>query len=412
MSRLISLVRRVPALAFAAGLAAFAAWPGQAVAEPPLRSAGALAFGPGNVLFVGDDRMGAVHAFQLRSADFTPQDGVSLGRHQTFEGRDLIVNINQVMAAMLGTAPDQIAINDLAVHRPTRQIFLSVSRGRGPDAQPAIFKVDDGKLELLDLDDLPHTMARIGDLPDGQTLEFGQRERSLAITDIDYYDGELFVAGVSNEEFASTLRRIRYPFDGHVSMSSIEIWHAVHGQFETRAPILQQVIRKIDGKPYLIGVYACTPLVRIALEDLKDGAHVRGQMIGELGFGNTPLDMIAYKDPFDHADYVLVTNSTRSATRIAVSDIGTAKPLPVNVPKIFHTAGVDQVTMPLTGAPQLDLIDDQWAVVVRRNPNDGDRLDLHTLPVPFFFDRADHIVEMNWPGAPDPFGYRTIGNKS
>jgi hypothetical protein len=46
-------------------------------------------------------------------------------------------------------------------------------------------------------------------------------------------------------------------------------------------------------------------------------------------------------------------------------------------------------------------------VVIRRHPADDNRVDLHTLPLPFFFDRADHIVEMNWPDGPDPFGYRT-----
>jgi hypothetical protein len=50
-----------------------------------------------------------------------------------------------------------------------------------------------------------------------ETLEFGQLERNLAITDITYYEGEIFVAGVSNEEFASKLRLIRYPFTDSVS---------------------------------------------------------------------------------------------------------------------------------------------------------------------------------------------------
>ena len=53
--------------------------------------------------------------------------------------------------------------------------------------------------------------------PKTGSLEFGQLERNLAITDITYYEGEIFVAGVSNEEFASKLRLIRYPFNDSVS---------------------------------------------------------------------------------------------------------------------------------------------------------------------------------------------------
>ena len=38
----------------------------------PLRSAGVLAWGPNNVLFVGDIKGAAVHAFALREKDLTP----------------------------------------------------------------------------------------------------------------------------------------------------------------------------------------------------------------------------------------------------------------------------------------------------------------------------------------------------
>jgi hypothetical protein len=393
------------------GLAAVLAVPSVVVAEnktsSPLASAGALEFGPNNVLFVGDTKGAAVHAFELRSADVTSQANVSFGNARTFEGRDLIEGIDRQVAAFLGTSADQIAINDLIVHQPSKQIFLSVHRGRGPNATPVILKVNDGRLEALHLDKLAHSKVSIRNVPEQETLEFGQPQRTLAITDISYYEGEIFVAGISNEEFASKLRRIRYPFNNQMSTSSIEIWHAVHAQFETRAPIIKQVIREVDDVPYLIAVYACTPLVRIPVAQLKDRAHVRGEMIGELGFGNTPVDMVNYVDVTDGKEYVLVTHNSRNATRVAVSDVGSVKPMPVNVPNNFGPAGIAQYPIPLTGALQLDLIDGQWAVVIRRHPADDRRMDLHTLPVPFFFDRADHIVEMNWPGAPDPFGYRS-----
>jgi hypothetical protein len=54
----------------------------------------------------------------------------------------------------------------------------------------------------------------------------------------------------------------------------------------------------------------------------------------------------------------------------------------------------------------LDMLDDSFAVVVRRSPDDARNIQLHTLALPFFFDRADHIVEMNFENGPDPFGYR------
>jgi hypothetical protein len=61
-------------------------------------------------------------------------------------------------------------------------------------------------------------------------------------------------------------------------------------------------------------VYACTPLVRIPVAALQNGARVRGETIGELGYGNTPLDMIDYVDAADGKEYLLVTHNSRNAT--------------------------------------------------------------------------------------------------
>ena len=57
-----------------------------------------------------------------------------------------------------------------------------------------------------------------------------------SITDIAYINGQVYVAGLSNEEFASNLRAIQYPFEKVSPGSSIEIYHGAHGAFETRSP--------------------------------------------------------------------------------------------------------------------------------------------------------------------------------
>jgi hypothetical protein len=162
------------------------------------------------------------------------------------------------------------------------------------------------------------------------------------ITDITYYEGEIFVAGISNEEFASKLRRIRYPFNDRVSSSSVEIWHSVHAELETRAPIIKHLGHEINGAPYLIAVYACTPLVRIPLARLRDGFQVHGDTIGELGYGNTPVDMVKYVDATDGKEYLLVTNNSRGATRVAFADVDQAAPDAGQCPHNFGPAGVPQ----------------------------------------------------------------------
>lgn len=382
--------------------------PASTVGQGPalIASAGSIAFDDDRTLFVGDSKNGVVHAFELPASLIDDQSAVSLGSAGTFEGVSLIEDLNEALSALLNAQPDEVVINDLVVHSGSKQIFLSVHQGRGPNPSPYIVKVNDGRLERVNLRAAKHSSTRIKNTPTTQTLEFGQLQSSFAITDIDYYQGEIFVAGLSTGVFASKLRRIAYPFDGEFSETSIEIWHAVHAQFETRAPIITQTIEVLEGEPTLIAVYACTPLVRIPLKALVDGAKVRGEMIGELGFGNTPIDIITYRDPSDSRDYVLVTNTNRSATRVALADIATADAMPVNAPNNFGPAGVGQYQMPVSDASHLAMMGEQWAVLVRRNPGDLSRTELHTLPLPFFFDRRDHIVEMNWPDGPDPFGYR------
>jgi hypothetical protein len=64
--------------------------PGAPRSAGPLQSAGAMTFGPGTVLFVGDIAGSAVHAFALRDEDLTPQTGVELGNFHNFEGVDLV----------------------------------------------------------------------------------------------------------------------------------------------------------------------------------------------------------------------------------------------------------------------------------------------------------------------------------
>lgn len=373
--------------------------------ESLMQSAGALEFGDGNVLFVGDREAGLVHAFEFEEGTFHDQSDFILGRASTFEGRRIIKGIDVEIASMLGIPASEVMINDLAIHPPTKQMVLSVHRGTGPDAEPLLFKVDDGELELLDLAAADHSSIDVGTVDPESTLEFGQLIQNYAITDIEYHDGEIFVAGVSGDDFSSTIRRAGYPFEEDASLIYTEIWHAVHAQFETRAPVIAQDIQVIDGEPYLVAVYACTPLVRFALSDLEDGAQVRGDMIGELGFGNTPIDIISYTDPFLQEPVFLVTNTNRSATRFTHGDVAAAAPMAYEPPNVFDQAGIPIFDVPLVAPQQMALIDETWAAVIQTDPEDPGTLNLRTLNAPFFFDRSDHLVEMNFPGAPDPFGY-------
>ena len=122
-----------------------------------LQSAGPLAFGPDGVLFVGDSMGAAVFALATEdTASSSP-------------GRVDISGINEKVAALLGTSADQILINDVAVNPASKKVYLSVSRGRGPDATPLIVRVDaSGKLEEFSLENVKHARVTLPNAPDAR----------------------------------------------------------------------------------------------------------------------------------------------------------------------------------------------------------------------------------------------------
>jgi hypothetical protein len=181
----------------------------------------------------------------------------------------------------------------------------------------------------------------------------------------------------------------------------------VHGQFETRAPIIRHLVWDVGGKPHLYAVYGCTPLVRFPLAALTDGAHVRGDVIGQLGYGSNPLDMFAFEDPSDQRQYLVVTIDTLGASKIAAVDLAPAPPQPTGGQIDFQPWGLGEMqTMMPVRSDHTAMINPKWAVVVQRHKKTQYRRDISSMPAPYFFERKDGMSEMNWPDGPDPFNYR------
>src|SRR5260370_1651594 len=95
-----------------------------------LQSAGALAFGPENILFVGDSTGATI--FALGTGDTATGDRAAA---LTVE------KINGKIADLLGTMADQVSVGDMKVNTATGNVFLSDSRGKGPNAGVAILRI-------------------------------------------------------------------------------------------------------------------------------------------------------------------------------------------------------------------------------------------------------------------------------
>ena len=141
------------------------------------------------------------------------------------------------------------------------------------------------------------------------------------ITDMAFVNGNLMVAGLSNEEWSSALRSIPYPFKDAAQGATLQIWHSSHGRYETAAPVRTFVPYTISGQQYILAAYTCTPLVKIPVSDLKPGAKVKGVEIADLGAGNQPLDMVPYKK--DGHDYILIANCVFGVVKLKADNLET-----------------------------------------------------------------------------------------
>ena len=333
---------------------------------PQLRSIGPLAFGPDGTLFAADNQAASIFALELGAQGTGAVPGA--------KGTDAI---NQKLAALLGTEAREVTITDLVVHPRSRNAFVSVMRGQGAGATPVLFRIDgNAKIDMVPLASLKFQKV---DVPNAPAANPGDRRnpRASVITDMAFTDGRLWVSGLSNEEFASKLRAIPYPFASVDGGTSVEIYHGNHQQLETRSPVNAFVPYTLNNQPYLLAGYTCTPLVKFPISDLRPGSKVRGTTIAEFGAGNRVLDMIVYQK--GGQEFLLTANNSRGVMKIPTSTFASAAP--ITTPVLSETGGVPFETVrSMTGIEQLEKLDDQNSIVLQRAASGA--VNLQVVPLP------------------------------
>jgi len=333
---------------------------------PVLASMGPLAFGPDGTLFAADNQGATIYALDLGAQ----ASGGAAGA----KGLDAV---DQKLAALLGTGARDITVTDLAVHPRTRNAYVSVMRGQGAGAAPALFRIDGtGAITNVPLQSLRFQKVELPNAPPANPSA-RQSPRAQVVTDMAFADGRLWVAGLSNEEFSSKLRAIPYPFASVDRGTSVEIYHGNHQQLETRSPVNAFVPYTLNNQPYLLAGYTCTPLVKFPISDLKPGGKVRGTTIGEFGAGNRVLDMIVYRK--GGQEFLLTANNSRGVMKIPTNPFASATP--ITTPVQTETGGVpfEKITS-MTGIEQLDKLDDANSIVIARTSTGG--INLQVVPLP------------------------------
>jgi hypothetical protein len=312
---------------------------GMTKGTPELKSISALAFGPDGILFVGDATAGTIYAVATGDTKAGGKDDISVDDLKTTAGD------------LFGAKADTVTINDVKANPASGSVYVAVTRGK--DAAVVKFERGGKKPTEFAFKDVLFSSVKLPNATD--------KNRAEAITSMAYVQGQLVVAGLSNEEFASTLRAIPFPFKDADKGTAVEIYHAAHGKLDTNSPVRTFTPYTVGGADYIIASYTCTPLVRIPVADLKPG-KLKGTTVAELGSQNRPLDVITYTK--DKKDYALMANDRRGVMKIDLAGIDKAEA----IEKKVSGGGVAGVTFEkvsdLEGVTQLDKLDDDKAVIV------------------------------------------------
>lgn len=363
--------------------------PGMSVhaAESAVQSANVLEFNDKSVLFVGDSQGGNIVAYETMAAK-NPKKGMGYG----------LFDFSADIEKLLGVKNGDYLIKDLAVHPESNEAYIALSVIEAGQYQPKIVIANQaGNVRLMDLS-RKHTTLDVKHAPAESFMFYDKvNARSLTFTDIEYHKGKLYISGLSNQDFKSSLRVADYPFTGKASFTSVEIYHAVHNQNETRAPIRTLTIANFNGEDHIIAAYTCTPLVTIPLSALKDGAHVTGKTVSELGYGNTPLDIISFtgQDMMQNQfPAILVTNKERQANVLPVEGIAAASA--ITTPSGFKPAGFTGYSAPLSGLSQVADQDGYHIAALRHNAESG-KLELVSYLKNMFFRLSEFQSEYEMP---------------
>ncbi|MEL6636507.1 MAG: hypothetical protein AAFW73_03635 [Bacteroidota bacterium] len=357
-----------------------------------LPGANVLAFGPDQVLFIGDSKGAMVRA--IATSATAQQDPVPYN----------LKGLSKRIAEKLDIVPANLIINDMKIHPLSQEAYIAVKKGHQPSAPSfiAIVRPQDGQINLLNYAEATKSeVALVNPVNPDYTFWKDLPASSLNITDLDYHDGFLYVAGLSNGEFASNLRKIAYPFsDQQAKVGSIEMYHAVHTQKETRAPIRAMVFDELDGASTLIASYTCTPLVTIPTADIQEGKHIKAKTIAELGFGNAPVDMLTFMVQEQDGSFdkkLLITHKQRGGNVISLKDLAEANQGAGMEGKF--TMGPEGVKLFQVSTANVLHIDDQnqmMLAALRRNMENGD-LELVSQLKGSYFRLSDFVSEYNFP---------------
>jgi hypothetical protein len=373
---------RTSLLAALFSLPAFTASRESAEGAIKVKSLSKLTFAPDGTLFAADSIAARIYAIELGEKP-------APGPVKPLE----IPDIENKIAAMLGADAKDVLIHDMSVNPVSRNVYFTVSRGKRNEWKPFRLPNDvanatvllratpGGEFAAMRLDSVRHSWIDIANpIADGKPAASWKKapesERADVVSDMQYIDGKLYVAGLSNEEFASTMRIYPYPFKEPGEAMQLEVFHGAHGKWETESPVRSFLPYKIGGKPHLIAAYLCTPFAIFPVDLLKDKAKVKGTTLAELGSGSFPVDMVAFRSL--GKNHVIVVNSTRGLMKITAEELERPHTPITKLAEAWSGAKFEQVRH--QGVLALENFGEKHLLALQRNSYTG-TMNLTTWPL-------------------------------
>ncbi len=285
-NKLFPTVAAALVTAFTLTAAAHAASPIKAatLGKPAIKGINVISFAPGGVLLIGDGPGAQLIAVETGDTTATPW---SIAR---------VDKIDEKLAAKLGTTAAGIEILHLSVNPASHTAYIAVRKQ--DDRKHIILTVNGaGKIGEFSLENVKHAVLPLPKSDKGAVNK---------ITDVAWSGDRVLVGALATEEFASKVFSFAAPLDPTAGPNSFstETYHVAHKKWETRAPMTTLMPMEENGKKYVVGAFACTPVVRYPLDDLKPAGQVKGESVIELGSGNQPLNMFTYQK--DGKAYILM----------------------------------------------------------------------------------------------------------
>ena len=253
-----------------------------------LKSVGRVSFGPHGLLLVSDPVSASIVA--IDTADVGPVKKLAAS----------VKNVDEKIKAALAVGEGDVKIVDMAVNPESGKIWFTVNQSPGNKAKIVVI-ASDGTASVPDITKMPYVRM---------TLPTAENAKLRNVTDLAWGKFSVIVAGQSSEEFSKKIFQIPIPLEHgeNAQFFSAETYHVAHKRWETKAPIQSFIPYEEDGKNYIVGAFACTPIAKFPLDDIESGAQIKGISVVELGSGNRPRDMFTYKK--DGEEW-LVTNTQR-----------------------------------------------------------------------------------------------------